>query len=86
MACIPVCGQHEAGLSIGFINSSNTDRIAEGKANSHLIVAAPDLLEALEKMIIAAENIGGEHVTDHQGLIDQTENAYKVIAKARGEA
>ena len=51
MECVPICGQHEAGLSIGFINSSNPDRIAEGKANAYLIAAAPDLLEALEAIL-----------------------------------
>lgn len=56
------------------------------KADALLIAAAPDLLEALEKMILAVENIGGEHVTSHQNLINQTENAYRAISKAKGEA
>ena len=50
MQCIPICGQDEVGISLGFINSSNTERTAEGKANAKLIAAAPDLLEALERI------------------------------------
>lgn len=42
-----------------------------------------ELLEALERLVIAAENIGGEHVTEHQQLLDQVENSYRVIFKAR---
>lgn len=77
-----------ASYTVSIVTSA-TDLTLEDYVNrtndAHLMAAAPDLLEALEGMIIAAENIGGEHVTDHQGLIDQTENAYKVIAKARGQ-
>ena len=76
MACIPVCGQHEAGLSIGFINSSNPDRIAEGKANAHLIVAAPDLLEALELVV-------SEGLLSKDGTIGKV--VFSAIAKAKGE-
>lgn len=36
------------GASIGFINTSDEERNAIAKANSHLIAAAPDLLEALQ--------------------------------------
>ena len=80
MACIPVCGQHEAGLSIGFINSSNPDRIAEGKANAHLIVAAPDLLAAAERVLAKLDHPTlGVTIYDADALRD-------AIAKARGEA
>ena len=79
MACIPVCGQHEAGLSIGFINSSNPDRIAEGKANAHLIVAAPDLLAAAERVLAKLDHPTlGVTIYDADALRD-------AIAKARGE-
>lgn len=76
MAYIPVCGQHEAGLSIGFINSSNPDRIEEGKANAHLIVAAPDLLEALELVV-------SEGLLSKDGTIGKV--VFSAIAKAKGE-
>lgn len=80
MACIPVCGQHEAGLSIGFINSSNPDRIAEGKANAHLIVAAPDLLAAAERVLAKID-----HPTLGVTIYD-ADALREAIAKARGEA
>lgn len=80
MACIPVCGQHEAGLSIGFINSSNPDRIAEGKANAHLIVAAPDLLAAAERVLAKLD-----HPTLGVTIYD-ADALREAIAKARGEA
>lgn len=76
MACIPVCGQHEAGLSIGFINSSNPDRIAEGTANAYLIAAAPDLLEALELIV-------SEGLVSKDGTIGKV--VFSAIAKAKGE-
>lgn len=89
MACIPVCGQHEAGLSIGFINSSNPDRIAEGKANAHLIVASPDLLESLESLFEIGDVFGSaiEHKDPHcQSFDEWSDKARAAIAKARGEA
>ncbi|HID9812556.1 TPA: hypothetical protein ACXI4M_003885 [Pseudomonas aeruginosa] len=48
---IPICNAHRFGLSIGFVNSSKAERIAEGEANARLIVSAPDLLEALQMTI-----------------------------------
>ena len=50
---VPICKQDEAGLALGFINSTNLERTAEGKANAYLIAAAPDLLEALETLLQA---------------------------------
>lgn len=58
LQCIPICGQDEVGLSLGFINSSNSERTAEGKANAKLIAAAPDLLEALQ----AARDLWGDYL------------------------
>lgn len=58
MQCIPICGQDEVGISLGFINSSNTERTAEGKANAKLIAAAPEMLEALQ----AARDLWGDYL------------------------
>lgn len=52
------------------------------EANAKLIAAAPDLLEALQRLQTAAYNVGGEHVTEHQQLIDAADSAQAAIAKA----
>ena len=53
---------------------------AEQKANALLISAAPDLLEALERLVSAARDV------DH-GYLDQAiDNAESAIAKARGQS
>ena len=57
-------------------------RAVEGRheANARLIAAAPDLLEALERLVSAARDVG-------HGYMDQAiDNAESAIAKARGEA
>lgn len=57
----------------------------ETRANANLIAAAPDLLEALQILLVAVENIGGEHVTGLDILEAQAALAYAAIAKALGE-
>lgn len=50
------------------------------EADAHLIAAAPDLLEALERLVSAARDV------DH-GYMDQAiDNAESAIAKARGQS
>ena len=72
--CIAECG-----------NSVRTTHLSEeeSEANTNLIAAAPELLEALEAIIKGLE------ASDEEGLIGHTEqiiNAKAAIAKARGEA
>ena len=42
-----------------------------------------ELVKALERLKIAADNIGGEHVTDWQQLIDAADVAESALAKYR---
>jgi hypothetical protein len=86
LQCIPICGQHEVGLSLGFISSSNPERTAEGKANARLIAAAPDLLEALEAMIVGACAVAVHHAGERATLQMAVDMATKVIARAKGES
>ncbi len=52
----------------------------EQEANARLIAAAPDLLDALERLVSSARDV------DH-GYMDQAiDNAESAIAKARGDA
>ena len=44
-----------------------------------------ELVAALERLKIAADNIGGEHVTDWQQLIDAADVAESALAKRRGD-
>ena len=61
-------------------------RHGEGKANAHLIAAAPDLLEALSGML---EIYGGENDTDglpkHEVELNLIAHARAALSKARGE-
>ncbi|MBU8970816.1 hypothetical protein KSS88_18390 [Bacillus altitudinis] len=52
---VGVCRQDRAGLQLGFIMTLDENRVAECAANAHLIAAAPDLLEALQKMFRAGQ-------------------------------
>ncbi|WP_443692045.1 hypothetical protein ACRZ5O_22715 [Pseudomonas protegens] len=71
--CISICRQHDAGLSIGFLNSSDPERVAEGFANAKLIAAAPDLLADL---IVAAGTLRHyEALHRAKGTAESTEKA-----------
>lgn len=53
-------------------------------ANQNLLAAAPELLHALQQLIRAAENIGGEHVTGLMDLDNAVMFASIKVAKALG--
>lgn len=60
------------------------------KANANLIAAAPDMLEALEKVIAMGQPFPGaiEENMEYDGIVDfesWAETARAAIAKARGE-
>lgn len=65
------------GVSIAFCGK---DKIAE--ANAQLFSAAPDLLEALQRMVPLYESLLNDCGLAHKDLID---NARAAIAKALGE-
>lgn len=52
---------------------------------ARLIAAAPELLEALQDLLIAAENIGGEHIEGMVHLDGASSIARAAIAKATGD-
>lgn len=71
------------GYGIGHVNSHRT---TEGKANALLFSAAPDLLEALEAVLLVVGQLRiGEHLPCDQGM-NVTKLCMAAIAKARGEA
>ncbi|EDD0500635.1 hypothetical protein AH359_04535 [Salmonella enterica subsp. diarizonae] len=74
--------QDRVGLQLGFIMTSDENRVAECEANAHLIVAAPDLLEALQSAEKAMAE--GRNVTypEWYGVINKAREA---ISKAFGE-
>lgn len=53
-------------------------------ANAHLIAAAPELLEALEIMIVGACAVGVPHAGERKVLQDAVDHARATINKARG--
>lgn len=81
---VPICKQDEAGLALGFINSTNLERTAEGKANAYLIAAAPDLLEALEKALDALAHCRAD-IGYSSMQTRAAHTADKAIKKARGQ-
>ena len=58
----------------------------EWKANAALIAAAPDLLSALEELIVFAEIAETNILTGDEGCLWPVERARVAIAKAKGEA
>lgn len=64
--------------------STNT-RHDEGAANARLIAAAPELLEALQKLIMCWQSVCNGHGWDPEHVIEATE-ARAAIAKATGSA
>ena len=66
---------HEVGIGISE---------AEQRANAHLIAAAPDLYEALNRIynkLLISDRDGESHISEEDGEMART-----ALAKARGEA
>lgn len=87
---VNICGAYEAGLSIGYLTTNNAERRAEGEANARLIVAAPDLLKALQDLLGAYEGVMHSEF-DYPGDPwtaegdDEATAGKSAIAKALGE-
>jgi len=75
------CTVFGSGRAVAVVRDLSHFRLDEGKANAALIVAAPELLSALETLIECLQCHGG--VT---GLtLDAVLTAQAKIAKAKGE-
>jgi hypothetical protein len=73
----------DSGLPIAALNDWED---AESSANLHLILAAPDLYEALTGLLDAPLYEGGHPLTRlSERHIQATESARAALAKARGE-
>ena len=81
--CISDVDSRFIGLaSINGSNDTYNDSYEGAKANARLMAAAPELLNALEEMVLNFEDIAGNHCDDCEELIEKAKQA---IAKARGE-
>ena len=79
---IHVCAADQHGLRLGFLNTGNAARRAEGIANARLIVAAPDMAEALQML---AASVSSSDEIGNADLHEAVEAARAALAKARGE-
>ena len=66
--------------AIGGFDRSDPEQLAEALANARLIAAAPELLEALEEIVSAADGDGWSQ------LDADLRKARAAIAKAKGES
>lgn len=62
--------------SLTILSSSTAERISMAEANTRLIAAAPDLLEALQM---------AKHIVANEGTYEQMAQVFSAIEKATGE-
>jgi hypothetical protein len=67
----------QAGFIVGYMDEEGRYGAVESEANARLIAAAPDLLEALEELLVQREG--------HYSTQTAWDKARAAIAKARGE-
>lgn len=60
---VGICKQDEARLQLGFITTTNSSRRNECAANAHVIVAAPSLLSAIQRLIEVYDDPTGKQWT-----------------------
>lgn len=75
------------GATICYSIGDHTERRTRDnrEANAHLIAAAPDLLEALEGLLVFAEAAETKALVGDEGCLWPVEEARAAIAKARGQ-
>ena len=73
------------GYDVAEVYSDDCDP-DEALANARLIAAAPDLLEALEGLLVFAEDAETKALVGDEGCLWPCEEARTAIAKARGSA
>lgn len=78
----PWSAEHWAGkwYVVDHIDISVASISRDSEANANLIAAAPDLLEALEGLLVTAENFGVGSSSDSHAA------AIQAIARAKGES
>ena len=82
---VGICRQHDARLQLGFVTTSDENRRNECAANAHLIVAAPELLEALQEMVAIVKKNSYPCPDKPNSNYARAEAAEAVIAKALGK-
>ncbi|WP_413498906.1 hypothetical protein [Buttiauxella gaviniae] len=82
---VGICQQNRAGLQLGFITSSNEERVSECAANAMLIAAAPDLLAALIDMVSIVKKNTYPTPDKPDSVWGRMEVAESAISKATGE-
>jgi len=72
-------------LIIAHCKQAGNTTLEEAQANTRLIAAAPELLEALEQALGMMESVRDANVGHGLGLLIAIKNTKAAIAKARGQ-
>ena len=81
-----VYAENGNGRDLAHVVSAGTTRHAETEANARLIAAAPDLLEALQKLTDVLADVYSSEAQAKRALCSASKTARTAIAKAEGRA